>query len=291
MVATPTVGPPVRRFPFFLIVLFSCKGEVRHCTVSEDCTPYVWTDSRGSATTGSPTGTVLSQYLPDASFVFVNNVQSQFQPPSRVVAGNRFLMFGATGFAGEVDAGVVYRSVGGIIAARYPPSGQLGGAAGLVITENHTAIALFNDGTSATLVTVTDAGTVATQSRPASYRTSPLLGRGGLLYLLGNSDIRVMPLDGGSSWTIPVAGSSGGLVTSPNIDCTRDTAGVPIPGRPGVLYVINSSTLPGTVPDAQLYAIIVDSAGIETRAVWPKALHDPRNTNNAGTDLSQFACP
>ncbi|MBX5481033.1 MAG: hypothetical protein IRZ16_04165 [Myxococcaceae bacterium] len=75
----------------------------------------------------------------------------------------------------------------------------------------------------------------------------------------------------------------GDIEASPNIDCTRDSTGAALKGLPGVLYVGSNS--------GNLYAFVVDSRGIDTSAPWPKYQHDPRNTGNADTDLSEFACP
>ena len=47
------------------------------------------------------------------------------------------------------------------------------------------------------------------------------------------------------------------------------------------------TTRPGKYSDT---ALIVDSRGIDTTAAWPKYQHDPRNTGNADTPVSEFAC-
>jgi hypothetical protein len=39
------------------------------------------------------------------------------------------------------------------------------------------------------------------------------------------------------------------------------------------------------------YSVIIDARGMDTTAPWPVTFHDPANTNNAQTLLSQFACP
>ena len=51
------------------------------------------------------------------------------------------------------------------------------------------------------------------------------------------------------------------------------------PGQPAgkVLSTAYISSASG-----KLYAVIVDGE-LDTSAPWPKAFHDPRNTNNAGT--------
>lgn len=80
-------------------------------------------------------------------------------------------------------------------------------------------------------------------------------------------------------WTLTgdIASSSG----APAIDCARRPNGFVTEG-PGVLYV------PGN--NGTLYAIIVDSRGLDTRAKWPKWQRDPRNSGNADVPLAQFAC-
>ena len=37
--------------------------------------------------------------------------------------------------------------------------------------------------------------------------------------------------------------------------------------------------------------VVIDSRGIDTQAPWPKYQHDPRNTGNSATPLTDFACP
>ncbi len=194
---------------------------------------------------------------------------------------------------GNADSGVVYRSTAsGTVTSRFPTSSEFSGSGvGLVVAADGTAIALFNDGSNGQLVSLAPNGAVTTTTLSATYRAPPLLGRGGLLYLPGVSEVSVRPTDGGVPYSIFVPGATTGFITSPTIDCTRSSSGVPVPGRPGVLYVIKSAVNQGPFREAVLYAIIVDSAGIDTTAAWPKYLHDPRNTNNAATDLSEFACP
>jgi hypothetical protein len=57
-------------------------------------------------------------------------------------------------------------------------------------------------------------------------------------------------------------------------------------GGPGVLYTTTSVSTSTFVE-----AIIVDSPGIDSTAPWPMESHDPRNTSNLTTPLSDFACP
>lgn len=125
-------------------------------------------------------------------------------------------------------------------------------------------------------------GNAGISSSSGTLVGSPLLGEKGLIYLAddaGTLSVRDSNLN--VLWSNTFVGAS--FQASPNIDCTRDADGRAIPGRPGVLYLASTA---GTVD-----AIVVDSRGIDTSAPWPKYQHDPRNTGNADTDLSEFACP
>ena len=55
---------------------------------------------------------------------------------------------------------------------------------------------------------------------------------------------------------------------------------------PGTLYVIG----PGT---GAVYAIIVDSKGLDTFALWPKFQHDTRNTASSAVPVTENlgGCP
>ncbi len=261
----------------------------------------------------SPTmGTVGIAYMTNPTgLAFVENGSSQTAPlplTASLAAIDTFRTIGLTGLhyqgVGAPDSGVVYynNGTGASFSWRYPQNGFLGSGVGLVIVGsnpigNNTVIALFNDETSSTLATIQNAtlavpGPSSAVTLAPSFRAAPLLGKGGLLYLPGGSGVMVRPIDGGQPWMIDVPGSSdGGFITSPNIDCTRSAAGSAIAGRPGVLYVIRSSRNLGAFREGELFAIIVDSPGIETASLWPKAFHDPRNTNNSSTSLAEFACP
>jgi hypothetical protein len=53
-----------------------------------------------------------------------------------------------------------------------------------------------------------------------------------------------------------------------------------VEGNHGVLYV---------PAGGKLYAFVVDSAGLDPDAPWPKYQHDARNTGNPATPITQ--CP
>ena len=107
----------------------------------------------------------------------------------------------------------------------------------------------------------------------------PLAGADGRIYASDElGDIYCFRLENDAlvfEWAYFVAHPSAG---SPNIDCNRAH-----PGRGSILYWGDE--------DADLFSIIVDSPGLDIRAPWPKYQHDPRNSGNADTALSEFACP
>lgn len=112
--------------------------------------------------------------------------------------------------------------------------------------------------------------------------TSPVVGEGGLLYLSAGTGLQVWrPGSSAPEWEVSDAGVAAQDVPL-SIDCSRAADGAPI-SAPGVLYVKSGST--------SLSAIVVDSHGIDTTAPWPKYQHDPRNTGNADTPMSDFVCP
>ncbi|MBK7863597.1 MAG: hypothetical protein IPJ65_34325 [Archangiaceae bacterium] len=249
-----------------------------------------WTDVHGPAFDGGDLGVGRFRARANATFTLVERQADVTSVTSQLIPIADGGAWGVTGFNGEVDAGRLFHFASGTVDAFTPSMGRLGGAVGAVALPDR-AWALFSDGNAGRLA---ELSATASSSRPLSpvYRAPPLLGRGGLLYLLGRSEVSARRLDGGADFPLLIPGANGGLANSPNLDCTRDDLGRPVPGRPGVLYFVSSSTtVPGEVRDVQLYAIVVDSAGIDTTAPWPMALHDPRHTNNAATDLAEFRCP
>jgi len=107
---------------------------------------------------------------------------------------------------------------------------------------------------------------------------SPLVGKDGLIYVAAtDSNLSVFDPSLNLHWTIQLLAS---VEASLAIDCSRNSLGVIIPGRPAVLYV--------TTTGGQVYALIADSEGLDVDAGWPKYQHDPRNTGNSTTPLT---CP
>ena len=118
-------------------------------------------------------------------------------------------------------------------------------------------------------------------------RNAPILGQGGRLFALAENgalsewSMASPPVRG---WTAPLdPGPAPAFEASPTLDCARDAAGLIVAGRPGTLYAASRS--------GKLYAVIVDSRGIDASAAWPKYQKDPRNSGNATTALAEFSCP
>lgn len=134
---------------------------------------------------------------------------------------------------------------------------------------------------------IRDSMAVTNTSASGNIHGAPLLGEGGLLYVgtsAGTLEARnSADLSSVWSWSGTAAMKLGTIESSPNIDCTRNASGAKVSGAPGVLYFGSNN--------GKLYAIIVDSRGIDTTAPWPKYQHDPRNTGNADTPWTEFACP
>ncbi|MBM7115109.1 hypothetical protein [Archangium primigenium] len=110
---------------------------------------------------------------------------------------------------------------------------------------------------------------------------APTLGQGGLVYAMQSGVVGVWSAaDLSLQWLWSWRGSRLTDTAPPVLDCTRDEQGVPIAGRPGVLYASLFN---------ELHALVVDSAGLDADAPWPKQQHDQRNTGNASTPV--LRCP
>lgn len=126
---------------------------------------------------------------------------------------------------------------------------------------------------------------------------SPIIGARNLLYVAAMENVvtqmgfQIAAVDAVTltrQWETPVLANS--YVVRPlNLDCSRDSAGAPLAGRPGVLYA--STLLLSSPASTALIAVIVDSPGFDQNAAWPMEKHDPRNTNNLATSLAAFSCP
>lgn len=119
---------------------------------------------------------------------------------------------------------------------------------------------------------------------PGSTSASVALGAGGAVLVSTDPGALTVVREGRALWSTPPDARLGGRYgTRLLLDCSRDAMGVPLPGRPGVAYLVGAPL--------QVQAVITDSAGIDTTQPWPMQGHDPRGTNNATTPLEPFQCP
>ncbi len=131
-----------------------------------------------------------------------------------------------------------------------------------------------------TRVVLNGASALSTAATTGTVKGAPLIGADGAVYTASESGtLTAWTRSLEALWTV---NSLGAVESSPALDCKRDGAGNKLAG-PGVLYVASNN--------GRLHGFIVDSRGIDTQAPWPKYQHDPRNTGNADTPLSEFACP
>ena len=104
---------------------------------------------------------------------------------------------------------------------------------------------------------------------------TPVIGQGGAIYLAtigGSVEARSAPAS--LSWSASL-GSGESFLSSPTIGCGSHGA------SSGVLLIGSTS--------GNLFAVIVDSPGIEPTSLWPKYQHDVRNTGNPTTPIQ--SCP
>ena len=113
---------------------------------------------------------------------------------------------------------------------------------------------------------------------------APAFGEGGRLYVAtstGRFEARsATATDLALDWSESGFGTT--VEASINLDCSRGSDGAKLAGRPGIAYVASGS--------GKVFSLVVDSRGIDTTAPWPKYQHDPRNTGNPNTSLTEFGC-
>lgn len=118
-----------------------------------------------------------------------------------------------------------------------------------------------------------------------------LIGEGGWVYIVGNDGvIRATQWSGtgpgvGWQWTGLLPATT--RISQLNLDVNRGPSAKRCGARqPGVLYV---SSVQST--NARVWAVLVDSQGLDKNAPWPRHQHDPANTGNAQTPLTPWTCP
>jgi hypothetical protein len=115
---------------------------------------------------------------------------------------------------------------------------------------------------------------------------APVVGAGGHLYSAAGGRLYVYDTTPAPEWYWDVPGApSEGVAAQLNLDKNRDAANPCASGQPGVLYVVTSAGAQTLV-----YAILVDSQGVESRAPWPRYQHNPGNTGNRATGLAPWVC-
>ncbi|WP_375773432.1 PQQ-binding-like beta-propeller repeat protein [Archangium gephyra] len=120
-----------------------------------------------------------------------------------------------------------------------------------------------------------------------SFPGGPVLGAGGALYTASATGpaagIGEVSAWGSNNLTLrwKLSDSVGRAQATPSLDCARQADGTPAAQSKGVLYV--------PALDGRLYALVVDSPGLDKNAPWPKYQRDARNTGNSGTPITN--CP
>jgi hypothetical protein len=123
-----------------------------------------------------------------------------------------------------------------------------------------------------------DGGTRTIDTAGEVIRGAPVWGAGGYVYtaVATNGTIQArQPLETVRWEVVPGEGSA--FNASANLDCSRAADGGVLPGRPGVLYAASAN--------GRVYALIVDSPGLDPAAPWPRYQHDSRNTGNPATPI------
>jgi hypothetical protein len=159
-------------------------------------------------------------------------------------------------------------------------SGPIANASSPIVTAANEVVVGTEDGRLRRIAIGADAGIDTPTDGPVLGAV--LLGKGGTTYAVSNTGtLEAWNPDFTPAWSLTGLGSA--VQSSPAIDCARDAAGAKLAGRPGVLYVASNS--------GKLFSFIVDSHGLDTTAPWPKYQHDPRNTGNSSTPMTEFICP
>nr|AYM53322.1 cell surface protein [Cystobacter fuscus] len=125
-----------------------------------------------------------------------------------------------------------------------------------------------------------DGGTQSIQTPSEVIKGAPVWGAGGYVYTASSTSGVIQarrPLDH-IEWQFDAESP---IEASMNLDCSRAADGGVLSGMPGVLYAASQ--------DGRVFAIVVDSPGLDSTAPWPKYQHDSRNTGNPDTPLT--SCP
>jgi hypothetical protein len=125
-----------------------------------------------------------------------------------------------------------------------------------------------------------DGGTTRIETPSEVIKGAPVWGAGGYVYTASSTSGLIQarrPLES-VEWQFDAESP---IEASMNLDCSRTADGGVMPGLPGVLYAAGQ--------DGKVFALIVDSPGLDPSAPWPKYQHDSRNTGNPETPVT--SCP
>lgn len=146
-------------------------------------------------------------------------------------------------------------------------------ASGIVVLEDGTAV-LGDQSAKLRRISITDAAPWIESSLLNGLATTAMVVRGSSTHLIVPTSTgrlyAIRESDGGIAWSVKL--SEAGAALQP--------ANIYTPPGQAAGSVMSTAYVSGA--DGKLYAVIVDGE-LDTSAPWPKAFHDPRNTNNAGT--------
>ena len=222
-----------------------------------------------------------------ASYAFGSNVPRANWPLDVTSVPRSLMLIGADviGAAASTDliAGGVFRipQIGASASLVYPSSVWSSKVFGLAAGSSGEAFFGEEAETNNSLIRLHPEDALPTVSPVTEiFRASPAIGAGAVYFVSTAGAVEARSTDTlESRWSLP-SGTLGTVDSSPTLDCSRDASGAAIPGRPGVLYV---------PAGGKLHAFVVDSAGLDPNAKWPKYQHDARNTGNPDTVISP--CP
>ena len=188
------------------------------------------------------------------------------------------LALAPVGVVGTVESQGAFalKRTDGTVIAGYRPGGSVGTKPGSAVIGQGN-VTYFGTSTSQLFRVTFDSAAQVNQPSAGPISAAPAIGSDQVIYTLAESgqlELWTSTLD--KKWSVALGS---GFKASPTLDCHR-TAGA-VDFGPGTLYA--------AATDGTLYAIVVDSHGLDHAAPWPKYQHDARNTGNSSTAWD--ACP
>jgi len=201
------------------------------------------------------------------------------------------VLYGGAGTADNPALGNLFKIpavTGGSISRVYPADTSLFSRVfNLAVGSGN--VAYFGSDSGTTDKNLLSLGLDTTGVAPASVpnvgtlRSAPAIGKNDRLYTV-NTQGRVEAWTAStltSQWSADLTLILDAVDASPALDCRRDATGQGLTDKPlGTLYVGGS---------ARLFALVVDSPGLDPNAPWPKFQHDARNSGNPATPIT--SCP